>query len=97
MEDHIGEEFKGMISGITNFGIFIQLDNLVEGLCRLADMREFYHYDEKAMCVVGEKTKTKYSLGDEVLVKVVRASKEEQTIDFEIIRGSNEKEEKREN
>lgn len=97
MEDHIGEEFKGMISGITNFGIFIQLDNLVEGLCRLADMREFYHYDEKAMCVVGEKTRTKYSLGDEVLVKVVRASKEEQTIDFEIIRGSNEKEEKREN
>ncbi|MCI5967025.1 MAG: ribonuclease R [Tenericutes bacterium] len=86
MEDHIGEEFKGMISGITNFGIFIQLDNLVEGLCRLADMKEFYHYDEKAMCVVGEKTKTKYSLGDEVVVKVVRASKEEQTIDFEILR-----------
>lgn len=86
MEDHIGEEFKGMISGITNFGIFIQLDNLVEGLCRLADMKEFYHYDEKAMCVVGEKTKTKYSLGDEVVVKVVRASKEEQTIDFEILK-----------
>ena len=86
MEDHIGEEFKGIISGITNFGIFIQLDNLVEGLCRLADMKEFYHYDEKAMCVVGEKTKTKYSLGDEVVVKVVRASKEEQTIDFEILK-----------
>ena len=86
MEDHIGEEFKGMISGITNFGIFIQLDNLVEGLCRLADVKEFYHYDEKAMCVVGEKTKTKYSLGDEVVVKVVRASKEEQTIDFEILK-----------
>lgn len=86
MEDHIGEEFEGMISGVTNFGIFIQLDNLIEGLCRLADLKEFFHYDERSMSVVGEKTKTKYSMGDRVLIKVVRASKEEQTIDFEIIK-----------
>ncbi len=86
MEDHIGEEFEGMISGITNFGIFVQLDNLIEGLCRLADLKEFFHYDEKTMSVTGEKTKTKYAMGDRVLVKVVRASKEEQTIDFDIIK-----------
>lgn len=86
MEDHIGEEFEGMISGVTNFGIFIQLDNLIEGLCRLADLKEFFHYDERSMSVVGEKTKTKYSMGDRVLVKVVRASKEDQTIDFEILK-----------
>lgn len=86
MEDHIGEEFEGMISGIMNFGIFIQLDNMIEGLCRLADLKEFFHYDEKTMSVVGEKTKTKYMLGDRVLVKVIGASKEEQTIDFEIIK-----------
>ena len=86
MEDHIGEQYEGMISGVTNFGVFIQLDNLIEGLCRLADMKEFFHYDEKSMSVIGEKTKTKYSMGDKVLIKVVRASKEEQTIDFEIIR-----------
>lgn len=96
MEDHIGEEFKGIISGITNFGIFIQLDNLIEGLCRFADMDDFYHYDEKSMSVVGEKTKIKYALGDLVLVKVVRASKEEQIIDFEIIRRDNEKDKKEE-
>ncbi len=94
MEDHIGEEYEGMISGIMNFGIFIQLDNLVEGLCRLSDLNEFFHYDEKNMCVIGEKTKTKYSLGDRVLIKVVRASKEEQTIDFEIIKKLEENEEK---
>lgn len=86
MEDHIGEEFEGMVSGVTNFGIFIQLDNLIEGLCRLADLKEFFHYDERSMSVVGEKTKTKYTMGDRVLVKVVRASKEEQTIDFEILK-----------
>ncbi len=86
MEDHIGEEYEGMISGVMNFGIFIQLDNLIEGLCRLSDLKEFFHYDEKNMCVVGEKTKTRYGLGDRVLIKVVRASKEEQTIDFEIIK-----------
>lgn len=86
MEDHIGEKFEGMISGVTNFGVFIELDNLIEGLCRLADMDEFYHFDEKTMSVVGEKSKKKYSMGDRVLVKVVRASKEEQTIDFEILK-----------
>lgn len=85
MEDHIGEKFEGMISGITNFGIFIQLDNLIEGLCRYIDMEEFFHYDERSMSVTGEKTRKKYSMGDRVTVKVIRASKEEQLIDFEII------------
>ena len=52
----------------------------------LADLKEFFHYDEKSMSVVGEKTKTRYAMGDKVLVKVTRASKEEQIIDFEIIK-----------
>ena len=85
MEDHIGEKFEGMISGVTNFGIFVQLDNLVEGLCRYQDLDEFYHYDEKQMAAIGEKSKNKYTMGDRVVIKVIRASKEEQTIDFEIL------------
>ena len=85
MEDHIGDKFEGMISGITNFGIFVELDNLVEGLCRFQDMDEFYHFDEKTMSATSEKSKKKYSLGDRVCIKVVRASKEQETIDFEII------------
>ncbi|MCI8588401.1 MAG: ribonuclease R [Bacilli bacterium] len=92
MEDHIGEEFEGMISGVTNFGLFIELDNLVEGLCRLSEMRDFFHFDESTMSVVGERTKKKYSLGDRVLIKVVAASKEEETIDFEILKSLEEKE-----
>ena len=92
MEDHIGDEYVGMISGITNFGIFVELDNLVEGLCRFQDMDEFYHFDEKTMSATSEKTKTKYSLGDKVRIKVIRASKEEETIDFEILKNKKDKE-----
>ena len=93
MEDHIGEKFEGMISGVTSFGIFVQLDNLVEGLCRYQDLDEFYHYDEKQMAAIGEKSKNKYTMGDRVVIKVIRASKEEQTIDFEILNKVEAKEE----
>lgn len=92
MEDHIGEEFEGMISGVTNFGLFIELDNLVEGMCRLSEMKDFFHFNEATMSVVGERTKKKYSLGDRVLIKVIAASKEEETIDFEILKSLEEKE-----
>ena len=85
MEDHIGEKFEGMISGVTNFGVFIQLDNLVEGMTRFSAMKEFFHYDEKTMSIQGERSKIRYAMGDRVLIKVIGASKEEQTIDFELI------------
>ncbi len=86
MEKHIGEEFEGMISSVTNFGMFVELDNLIEGLVPLRDMKGFYHYDEERMTLTEEKTNLKYSLGERVIVKVVRASKEEKTIDFEVVR-----------
>lgn len=86
MEDHIGEEFIGMVSGVANFGMFIQLDNLVEGLVHISEMKDFFHYDEVAQTLTGERTKQKYRLGDKVLVKVARASKEEKAIDFDLIK-----------
>ena len=86
MEDHIGEEYEGMISSVTSFGMFIELDNLIEGLVPLRDMKDFFHYDEEHMTLTGERSHVKYTIGERVLVKVVRASKEEKTIDFEIIR-----------
>ncbi|MDD6223589.1 MAG: VacB/RNase II family 3'-5' exoribonuclease, partial [bacterium] len=85
MEDHIGEEFDGMIASLTNFGMFIQLDNLVEGMCRYQDMNDYFHFDEKTMTVSGERTHVCYHLGDKVRVRVVAASKEMQTIDFKIV------------
>lgn len=90
MEDHIGEEFEGMITSIVNFGMFIQLDNLVEGMCRFEDMDDFYHYNEKTLTAVGEKKHKVYRMGDKVKIKVVAASKELQTIDFMVINKDDE-------
>lgn len=86
MENHIGEEFNGMISSVTSFGMFVELDNLVEGLVPLRDMPDFFVYDEERMTLTGEKSHVKYTIGDKVRVKVVRASKEDKTIDFEIVK-----------
>lgn len=86
MEKHIGEEYEGMISSVTSFGMFVELDNLIEGLVPLREMKDFFHFDEEHMTLTGERSHVKYSIGDRVLIKVVRASKEEKTIDFEVIR-----------
>ncbi|MBQ8534228.1 MAG: ribonuclease R [Bacilli bacterium] len=86
MEQHIGEHFVGMISSVTSFGMFVELDNLIEGLVPLRDMNDFFHYDEEHMTLTGEKTHVKYRIGDKVEIKVVKASKEERTIDFEVIK-----------
>ena len=86
MEKHIGEEFEGMISSVTSFGMFVELPNLIEGLVPIKDMPDFFHYDEERMTLTGEKSHIKYSIGDKVVVKVIRASKLDQTIDFEVVR-----------
>lgn len=86
MEDHIGEEYKGIVSGVTNFGMFIQLDNLVEGLIHVNDIKDYFSFDEVTQSLIGERTKEKFTLGDELLIKVKAASKEAKTIDFELVK-----------
>ena len=86
MEQHIGETYKGMISTVTSFGMFVQLDNLIEGLVKITDMGGYYTYQEDSQMLINEDTHNMYRLGDSVVVKVVRASKEERTIDFQIIK-----------
>ena len=86
MEKHINEEYEGMISSVTSFGMFVELDNLIEGLVPIKDMDDFYHYDEERMTLTGERSKKVYRIGDKVIIKVVRASKEEKIIDFEVVR-----------
>ena len=86
MENHIGEEFEGMISSVTSFGMFVELDNLIEGLVPIRDMKDFFHFDEEHMTLTGERTNIRYRIGERVIVKVVRASKDDKTIDFEVIR-----------
>ena len=86
MEKHIGEEFEGMISSVMSFGMFVELDNLIEGLVSVKDMKGFFNYNEERMSLTNEKSGEKYVIGDRVIVKVIRASKEEKTIDFEIVK-----------
>ena len=86
MEDHIGEEYEGIIASVNNFGMFIQLENLVEGLAHISELGDYYIYDEATQTLTGERTKNRYRLGDKVLVRVKAASRDAKTIDFEIIK-----------
>ncbi len=84
MEDHINEEYKGTISGVTNFGFFVKLENLVEGLVHISTLKGFYTYVPELLSLVSNNN-IKYTIGDKVMVKVVGASKENRTIDFELV------------
>lgn len=86
MESHIGEMFHGVISTITNYGFFVELDNLIEGLVHINALKgDYYVYVEDLLSLIGQNTKKTYRLGDEVNVKVIGASKEASTIDFELV------------
>ena len=87
MEDHIGEVYPGVISGVTPFGIFVELDNTVEGLVKLEDIPgDYYIYDESGYMVYGKKTNKRYIFGDAVTVKVIGASRENSTVDFILVK-----------
>ena len=83
MQQFIGDEFDGIISGVTAFGIFVELDNGVEGLVRVSSMEnDYYQYVEEQYALIGERTKKVYRLGDAVQIIVVQANAEDKTIDF---------------
>ena len=86
MQSKIGEIYTGIISNITQFGMFVELDNTVEGLVRFEDMgNEYYIYDEERKTLRGEKTNSVYKIGQEVTIKVKNADKLTRKIDFELI------------
>lgn len=86
MLDKVGEEFTGIISSVTSFGMFIELDNTVEGLIRLSAMTDdYYHFHEQHMALVGERTSKIYRIGDEVKIRVARVNMDDHTIDFEML------------
>ncbi len=83
MMEHIGETFEGVISGITNWGMYVELPNTIEGMIRVSEMRDdYYNYDEEHYQMVGEHTGKIYKLGQMVTVEVVKADKLQRTIDF---------------
>ena len=86
MEGKIGEEYEGIISSVTSFGIFVELENTVEGLIRFDDLGdEYFIYDEERKILIGEHTKITYKIGDKINIRVKDASKLMRTVDFEKI------------
>jgi ribonuclease R len=90
MKDKTGEEFEGIISGVTAFGFFVELKGIfVEGLVRVTSLHDdYYKYHEKKYCLVGERTHKTFRIGDEVRVSVDRVDVERQHIDFGLVRKS---------
>ncbi len=83
MEQKVGEVYTGIINGVTNFGIFVELDNTVEGMIPVSELSDdYYIYDEKAAMLTGERTRKTYRLGDTLQVQVIRASREEGKVAF---------------
>ena len=86
MEDKVGEEFDGVVSSVTSFGMFIELPNTVEGLSRLANMGDdYYIYDEMTYTIIGERTRKTYRIGDPVRIKVDNVNVDLREIDFKIL------------
>ena len=87
MENKVGEEYDGIVSSITSFGMFVELENTVEGLIKFQDMggNEYFIYDEVRKMLIGEKTGRMFKIGDKVRIKVIKASKQLKIIDFALV------------
>ena len=87
MEDHKDQEFEGVISGVTEWGIYVEIiENKCEGMVRIRDIKDdYYLYDEKQYALVGQSTKNLYQLGDHVLIKVKNTDLERKHLDFTLL------------
>ena len=87
MQEKVGEEFDGIISGVREFGIFVQLNEIfVDGLVHVTSLgNDYYHYDPARFQLQGEHKKQRFRLGDRVRIRVVRVDMEEAKIDFELV------------
>lgn len=87
MQEHLGETFSGIISGVTEWGLYVELnDNLCEGLVPMRDLADdYYDFDEKNHCLVGRRNNHRYRLGDNVDIKVARADLDKKQLDFVLL------------
>ena len=87
MEDHRDQEFLGVISGVTEWGMYVEIiDNKCEGLIRIRDIKDdYYVFDQKNYCMVGENSKNIFQLGDQVMVKVKNTDLEKKQLDYELV------------
>ena len=83
MLNHIGELYKGTISTVTNYGIYVELPNMVEGMIKIEDlMDDYYFYQESTFSLIGKRTKKRYMLGDKINVIVDSVIKDKGLINF---------------
>jgi ribonuclease R len=89
MQRHLGDEFEGTISGVTGFGMFVLLQEvLVEGLIRVSSLvDDYYHYDESSWSLTGRRTQRRFQLGDRVVVQLARVDPESREIDLDLVSG----------
>ena len=86
MQNKIGEEYEGIVSSITSFGMFVELENTVEGLIRFENLgNEYFIYDQERKILIGEQSNTIYKIGQKVRIRVIEANKELRRISFEIV------------
>ena len=86
MSKYIGEEFEGVISGVTSSGLYVELKNTVEGNVRIEDIDgDYYYFDEEHYMLVGEHTKKTYKLGQRLVIRVENTDKLLRTIEFSIV------------
>ena len=87
MADKIGQQFKGVISGVKDWGIYVELDeNKCEGMVPLFELTDdYYEFDEKNYCIIGRRTNKKYQLGDAIEVEIARANLDKKQLDFRIV------------
>ena len=86
MTQFIDEEFEGVVSSVTKWGMYVELPNTIEGLVHVNDLTDdYYEFDEDNLALIGRRTKAIYKIGDIVKVVVAAASKEERTIDFQLV------------
>lgn len=86
MLDKIGEEYTGVISSVTSFGMFVELENTVEGLVHVSYLTDdYYHFSERSFALIGERTGNVYRIGQEVKVKVIHVNMDDHVVDFELV------------
>ncbi|GMA54976.1 hypothetical protein GCM10025857_63330 [Alicyclobacillus contaminans] len=98
MQDHIDEEFEGVISSVVKFGFFVELPNTIEGLIHVSDLKnDYFQFIESQLALVGEHTGQTYKIGQQVTVRVTKANPETREVDFELAGNSQTSQPKAEN
>ncbi|RYM05945.1 ribonuclease R [Sporolactobacillus sp. THM7-7] len=86
MQDKVGQTYDGVISGVTSFGLFVELPNTIEGLVHISYLTDdYYRYSEENMALIGERTGHLYRIGDQIEVRVLDVNMEEHAVDFEVV------------